>query len=244
VCQIPEASQLTYNPSLGLTVGSAVEFHRIYEDQAICTAYPGLIDAAFIIGGIQIQNRATLGGNLCNSAPSADCIPPLIALDAKAVIVGPTGTREVPVSEFCIGPGKNVLTQGEFLLRITVPPPNLNSGASYLRFIPRNEMDIAVVGVGSSVMLSPKKDEFISARVAMASVAPTPVFALAAGEELIGKPVTEKSIDDASEKAMYLARPISDMRGTISQRRHLVRVLTRRTLWKAVKRAMGSNEHV
>lgn len=244
ISHIPEANQLNYDPKIGLTIGSAVQLHRIYEDQAICSAYPGLIDAAFIVGGIQIQNRATLGGNLCNSSPSADCIPPLIVLDAKAVISGPNGNRQIPASEFCTGPGKNVLTRGEFLLSVTIAPPVPNSGASYLRFIPRNEMDIAVVGIASYVVLDAKKEQFVAARIGMAAVAPTPVFALQAGETLIGKPVSVNSIDEAAEAAMAAANPINDMRGTINQRRHLVGVLTKRTLWKAVKRAMGDNEHV
>ena len=234
---ILEANLLSYDPEQGLQLGSAVPCYRIYEDATVSQAYPGLIDAAAMIGGIQIQGRATLGGNLCNAAPSADAIPPLIVLGAICRVAGPNGTREVPVEDFCTAPGQNVLEDGEFLVSLRIPPPKPRSGAQYQRFIPRNEMDIAVAGVGSSVVLGDGGKSFASARVALASVAPTPVLAKEAGAVLVGREVTEEAIGDAAEAAMAAARPISDMRGTIEQRRHLVGVLTRRTLRGAIERA-------
>jgi len=239
VKDIPELNELSYDPRKGLTIGAAVPCYRIYQDQAVASAYPGLIDAATLIGSIQIQGRASIGGNLCNSAPSADAIPPIIALEGVANIAGPRGTRQVAVEEFCTGPGRNVLQPGEILVSIHLPPPRAHSGASYLRFIPRNEMDIAVAGVGSSIVLDGSGQNFVSARIALASVAPTPVFSRAAGESLAGKPVSEEAIEEAAQKAMADARPIDDMRGTIRQRVHLVGVLTRRTLNNAIKRARG-----
>ena len=236
---IPELNELSYSPQDGLTVGAAVPCYKIYQDEQIASVYPGLIDAASLIGGIQIQGRASLGGNLCNSAPSADAIPPIIAMGGVAHIDGPNGSRDVPIEEFCTGPGQNVLQTGEVLVSIHLPPPQDHSGANYLRFIPRNEMDIAVVGVGTSVVLDASGQNFVSARIALASVAPTPVFAKDAGDSLAGKPVSEATIQEASEKAIADATPISDMRGTIRQRNHLVGVLTRRTLNNAVERARG-----
>ena len=156
-----------------------------------------------------------------------------------AHIVGPNGSRDVPTEEFCTGPGRNVLQPGEILVSIDLPPPQAHSGANYLRFIPRNEMDIAVAGVGTSVVLDASGQNFVSARISLASVAPTPVFAKDAGDSLAGKPVSEATIQEASEKAIADAVPISDMRGTIRQRNHLVGVLTRRTLNNAVERARG-----
>jgi carbon-monoxide dehydrogenase medium subunit len=236
---IPDLNELSYDGQKGLTIGAAVPCYAIYENKDISSNYPGITDAASLIGSIQIQGRATLGGNLCNSAPSADAIPPIIVLGGVANISGPNGSRQVPVEGFCTGPGQNVLQPGEILVSINMPAPQAHSGANYLRFIPRNEMDIAVVGVGSSVVLDASGQNFVSGRIALASVAPTPVFAKDAGDSLAGKPVSDATIDEAAQKAMADAKPINDMRGTIKQRVHLVGVLTRRTLNNAVKRARG-----
>ena len=235
--EVPEANQLSYDPQRGLELGSAVPCYRIYQDEAISNAYPGLIDAASMIGGIQIQGRASLGGNLCNAAPSADGIPPMIVLQAICVIAGPNGNREMAVEDFCTAPGRNAMQDDEFLVSIRIPPPKQHSNAHYLRFIPRNEMDIAVAGVGSSVVLSEDKTSIESARISLASVAPTPLFVKEAGDALAGKAISEEAIEAAAQAAMAAARPINDMRGTIQQRRHLVGVLTRRTLRGAIERA-------
>ncbi len=239
VKDIPELNEISYNSQSGLTIGAATPCYRIYADGDVAANYPGLVDSATLIGSIQIQGRASLGGNLCNSAPSADAIPPMIALGAVANVVGPNGARQVPVEDFCTGPGRNVLESGEILVSINVPAPAPNSGANYLRFIPRNEMDIAVAGVGSAVVLDGSGQNFVSARIALASVAPTPVFAKAAGDSLAGKPVSDEAVEEAARLAMEAAVPITDMRGTIRQRIHLVGVLTRRTLNTAIRRARG-----
>ena len=236
---IPELNVLSYSAQDGLTVGAAVPCYRIYQDKAVIDNYPGLIDSASLIGGIQIQGRASIGGNLCNAAPSGDAIPTMIALGGVANIAGPKGTRQVPAEEFCTGPGRNVLENGEILVSINIPAPQAHSGANYLRFIPRNAMDIAVAGVGSSVVLDASGQNIVSARIALASVAPTPVFSKAAGDSLAGKAVSDAAIQEASEKAMADAKPIDDMRGTVRQRVHLVGVLTRRTLNNAIQRARG-----
>jgi len=236
---IAELNELTYDSQKGLTIGAAVPCYKIYQDDEISGLYPGLVDSASLIGSIQIQGRASIGGNLCNSAPSADAIPALIALGAVANVAGPSGTRQIAVEEFCTGPGQNVLGSGEILVSVSIAAPQDKSGAAYLRFIPRNEMDIAVAGVGASVLLDSSGQNFVSARIALASVAPTPVFSKAAGDALAGKPVSEDSINEAAEKAMGDAKPITDMRGTIKQRTHLIGVLTRRTLDNAIKRARG-----
>ena len=239
VKDIPELNEISYSPERGLTIGAAAACYRIYANEDVASKYPGLVDSASLIGSIQIQGRATLGGNLCNSAPSADAIPPMIALGGVANIAGPNGARQVAVEDFCTGPGRNVLEPGEILVSINIPAPPANSGANYLRFIPRNEMDIAVAGVGSGVVLDESGQNFVSARIALASVAPTPVFSQAAGDSLAGKPVSDEAIEEAAQLAMADAKPITDMRGTIRQRVHLVGVLTRRTLNNAIQRARG-----
>ena len=235
VKKIPDLNELSYDPASGLRVGAAVPCHRIYEDDAIAEAYPGLMDAATLIGGIQIQGRASLGGNLCNAAPSGDSIPALIAHNAVAEVAGPGGRRDVPVEDFCTAPGRTVLGPGEFLVALRMPPPPANFGASYLRFIPRNEMDIAVAGAGASVVLD--GDTVTACRVALASVAPTPVLAEEAGAALVGKPPSDEAIAAAAEAAQAAAKPISDMRGTAEYRTHLVGVLTTRALRNAIQRA-------
>ena len=239
VKDIPELNEISYSPQAGLTIGAATPCYRIYQEEDVAANYPGLVDSASLIGSIQIQGRASLGGNLCNSAPSADAIPAMVALGAVANIAGPNGTRQVAVEDFCTGPGRNVLEPGEILVSISMPAPPANSGANYLRFIPRNEMDIAVAGVGSSVVLDDSGQNFVSARISLASVAPTPVFCQEAGASLAGKAVSAAAIEEAAQLAMADAKPINDMRGTIPQRVHLVGVLTRRTLNNAIKRARG-----
>jgi CO/xanthine dehydrogenase FAD-binding subunit len=241
VKQIPELSHISFDPAQGLSLGAAVSCARLCEQREIAQAYPGLIDAASIIGGAAIQGRATLGGNLCNAAPSGDAISALIVHDATCMIAGPEGTRTVPVKAFCTNPGKTVLARGEILVSIHLPPPVPNSGARYVRFIPRHEMDIAVAGAGAWVLLSEDRMTIADARIALAAVAPTPLLAEAASASLFGKAPTEDAFADAARLAQEASRPISDVRGTAAQRRHLVGVLVRRALRGAVQRAKGGN---
>jgi len=234
---IPELNVLSYDAGKGLTLGAAVPCYKIYADADVKANYPGIMDAATLIGGIQIQGRASIGGNLCNAVPSADSIPALIALGATANIEGPDGSRQVAVEDFCTGPSRNVLKTGELLVSLSIPAPAANSGAGYLRFIPRNEMDIAVAGVGVSVELD--NGNFKSARLALAAVGPTPIFVKAVGAALAGKPANDETIAAAGQIAKDAATPITDMRGTIEYRKHLCDVLTRRALSTAVNRAKG-----
>lgn len=233
--RIPELNAIDYDPQRGLTLGAAVPCYRIYGDSAVSRNYPALAEVAALIGGTQIQGRASIGGNLCNAAPSADSIPLLIAMGARCRIAGTKGTREIAVENFCIAPGRTVLEAGELLVSLHLPAPKPHSGARYLRFIPRNEMDIAVAGAGVEVVL--ENGTFRSARIALASVAPTPLFVREAGEGLAGKPVNEAGIAAAADAARSAAKPITDMRGTAEYRRHLCAVLTRRALETAVQRA-------
>jgi carbon-monoxide dehydrogenase medium subunit len=206
------------------------------------TAYPGLVDAVSIIGGTAIQGRATVGGNLCNAAPSGDSIPALIVLGATCTIAGPQGTRTVPAEAFCTAPGKCVLGKGEVLVSIHVPYPAPHSAASYLRFTPRGEMDLAVAGAGAWVKLSQNHDRILDARVALSAVAPTPLPVDAAGKALADQAPTEAAFAQAAMLARQAARPISDVRGTEAQRRHLVGVLVQRALRVAVRRAAERSE--
>ncbi|MEO8541086.1 MAG: xanthine dehydrogenase family protein subunit M, partial [bacterium] len=154
-------------------------------------------------------------------------------------IAGPSGNRTVKVEDFCTAPGRNVLANGEMLVALTFPAPAAKSGAAFERFIPRNEMDIAVANAAASVTLSADGATFTAARIAIGAVAPTPLFVAAAGAALVGQPVSDATIAKACEAAQAAATPITDMRGSIDQRKHLVGVLVRRTINKAVERARG-----
>lgn len=237
VKKIAELTTLKFSPKEGLLLGAAVPCYQIYENADVADAYPALVDAARIIGGWQIQSRASVGGNLCNSSPAADTVPPLLAYDVACQIAGPQGQREVSAAEFCTAPGKNVLQPGELLVSLKFPPPKPKSCAAYQRFIPRNEMDIAVAGAAVWVQLDEEGETIESSRIALAAIAPTPVLATDAMDYLSGKPASEETYTQAGDLARKAAQPISDMRGTLEYRVHLAGVLTKRMLALAVERA-------
>ncbi|MGE0229498.1 MAG: xanthine dehydrogenase family protein subunit M [Dehalococcoidia bacterium] len=239
---IPELTGIRFDASEGLTLGAATPLYQIYRDETIQRLYPCLVDSASLIGGTAIQGRASFGGNLCNSGPAADSIPSLIVLEGKARIVGPNGERTVAVEDFCTAPGRNVLEAGEILVSLSFPAPQPNSGARFLRFIPRNEMDIAVVNAATALRF--EGDTVAAARIAIGAVAPTPLFVPAAGDALVGKPLTDETIAAAANASRDAATPIDDMRGSVRQRKHLAYVLTERTIRDAARRARGETlEH-
>ena len=232
---IDEAMQLTFGADGGLTVGAATPCYQIYGDAAVRERYPALIDCSTLIGGTGIQGRASLGGNLCNSSPSGDSLPVMYVLEASAEIAGPGGRRTVPVEDFCTGPGRNVLQAGELLVSLHFPPPAPNSGAAFLRFIPRNEMDIAVVNAATQLRFD--GDTVSWARVSIGATAPTPLLVPEAAAALVGRPLSDDTIAAAAAASKAAARPIDDMRGSIKQRKHLAAVYTQRTIAIAADRA-------
>jgi carbon-monoxide dehydrogenase medium subunit len=232
---VKQLRQLARANGSGLRIGAAVTARTLERDAAVKKAYPALSESGALVGSVQVRNLATLGGNLCNAAPSADMAPPLLALDAEAVIAGPNGTRRVPLASFFLGVRRTVLEPGELLVEIVVPDPRPHRGGNYRRHTPRRELDIAVVGVASQLTLA--QGVCTKARIALAAVAPTPVRATAAERLLEGQPVTPELIERAAAAAVEAARPISDQRGSADFRRHLVQVLTRRTLTTALARA-------
>ncbi len=237
VKKIPELTSITFDQQRGLRIGAATPCYRIYENEMVARLYPALIDSTSLIGGTAIQGRASLGGNLCNASPAADTIPTLIALGGVAEIAGPEGTRELPVEQFCVAPGRTALQPGEMLVALRFPTPQPRSGARFLRFIPRNEMDIAVVNAAAAVQLDDARNRITAARIAVGAVAPTPLYLEEAGAALVGQEANEASFQRAAEVAMAAARPIDDMRGSVGQRKHLVGVMVRRALAGAVERA-------
>jgi len=233
--RIKEMRELKFNAKSGLRLGAAVPCIDVAENPEMQRHYPGLTEAAHLIGSLQIQNRASVGGNLCNGSPAADTTPALIALRARARIAGPRSEREVSVEEFVVSPGRTVLKPGELLVQLLIPAPAPHSSDAYLRLIPRNEMDIAVVGVGVSVTLS--GDTVKAARIGLGAVAATPLLADKASESLIGKKLDDNALAAAARLASEKASPIDDMRGTAEYRNHVTGVLTRRALMIAAERA-------
>ena len=234
---ISELNQINYDEVSGLVIGAAAPCSQIYESVPVLENFPSIIDAATIIGGKAIQNRASFGGNLCNASPSGDAIGAMMSLGAMCSVIGLDGVRNIPIEQFCIAPGKNALASGEMLISIQIPPPRLNSGANYLRFTPRAEMDIAVAGVGASIELNSDLDRILSACIALVAVAPTPVLAAAASASLIGKKPIISAFEEAASAAKESINPITDVRGSAAQRKHLIGVLTRRCLELAANRA-------
>jgi carbon-monoxide dehydrogenase medium subunit len=233
--QIKELRQIKFDPKKGVRLGAAVPCIEVYESEVMRKNYPGLTEAAHLIGSLQIQNRASVGGNVCNGSPAADTTPALIALGAKARIAGGKSDREVAVEDFVTAPRRTVLKPGEILVEFVIPAPKPHSSDAYLRFIPRNEMDIAVVGVGTALTLD--GDVVKAARIGLGAVGPTPIFAKAASESLIGKTLDSAAIEAAAQLAIEVAVPIDDMRGTAEFRKHVTGVLTRRTIAIAAERA-------
>lgn len=235
---VQELQDVSYDERTGLRIGAAAKLSDVASHPVVQERYPILVQGASLVGSLQIQNLGTVVGNVCNAAPSADCAPPLVALGATARIAGPRGERNVPVEEFFVGPGRTVLDPDELVAEIVVPPPPARSGGAYERYTPRQEMDIAVVGVGSVVALG-QGDRCAGARICLGAVAPTPIRAKAAEAALIDQDLTPEAIERAAAAAAEEAAPITDQRGTADYRRHLIKVLTGRTLMAAWQDARG-----
>lgn len=227
--RVPELLALESNSS-SLKIGSAVSCTDVHNYTAENGGFPALSESTELVGSIHIQNRASVGGNVCNAAPSADTIPALLIHEAVARTASASGGREIPLIDFFAGPGQTVLEKGEILKELVLPAPANNTASAYLRFIPRNEMDIAVAGVGSLIELNPSTKIVTKARIALASVAPTPVRAYAAEEFLEGTVIDAAAIDKTADLAVDSAVPITDVRGSAEYRKELIRVLTKRTL--------------
>jgi CO/xanthine dehydrogenase FAD-binding subunit len=230
VKRIGELTAIEPNADGGWRLGAAASIGRLARHGELVAAHPGLVESACLIGSLQIQNRATLGGNLCNAAPSADAVPLLVALGAEVEIAGPAGTRTALAASLPTAPGRTMLQAGEIVTAIRLPPLPARTAARYLRMTPRREMDIAVAGAGAVITLDPSTGTISRARVVLASVAPTPLLAPAAAKVLVGRHPSRALFQAAGEAAAGDARPISDTRGSADYRRHLVAVLTRRAL--------------
>jgi carbon-monoxide dehydrogenase medium subunit len=222
----------------GFKIGAAVSGAELGEHHALKKAWPGVVEAANLIGSKQVQGRCTVTGNLCNASPAADSVPALVAAGAKALIVGPKGKRKVAVEEIPTAPGKTSLKKGEIIEAIVLPKRDGKSGDAYLRFIPRTEMDIAVVGVGVNVTLD-DKGVVKKARIALGAVAPTVRLVPAAAKALIGTKMDKGALDRMAAACEAACSPIDDKRGTREFRIKVAGVLARRAAVLAHKRAGG-----
>ncbi len=235
--RLRELRGVDFDESQGLRIGPTTTMAELAGHPVVQRRYPVLADGARIVGSVQTRNMATLGGNLCNAAPSADTAPPLLVLDAQAEIAGPGGRRQMSLDGFFTGPGQTVVGRDDILVGLTIPTPAANSGGYYARHTPRAEMDIAVVGVAALVTLEPDGETISEARIALGAVAPTPMRVPEAEVSLAGQSASEEAFQKAGELAASAARPISDARGSAAFRRHLVAVMTVRCLRQAVERA-------
>jgi carbon-monoxide dehydrogenase medium subunit len=234
---VAELKKLETDGDGALHIGAAVSARAVELSDVVRNGFLGVAEGAGVIGSHQVRNLATVGGNVCNAAPSADVSPALVAMDAVAVIEGPDGRRLLPITDFFQGVRRTALQPGELLVEIVVPAAGANSGGTYLRHTPRRELDIAVVGVGTQLTVEDGK--VTKARIALGAVAPVIVRADEAEAALVGQAVTPELLDRAATLAVKSAKPISDQRGSAEYRLHLTRVLTRRTLQTAFERATG-----
>jgi len=235
VKQIPDMAGIAEHDG-GFVIGAATSGAAIGEHEALRAAWPGVVEAANLIGSTQIQGRATLAGNLCNASPAADSVPALIAARATCVVAGAKGRREVPVESIVTGPGRTSLARDEFIVAFHLPKRPARSADAYLRFIPRTEMDIAVVGAGVYVTLD-AGEVCTDARVVLGAVAPTAVVVADAAAALIGRKLDAAALDKLDAAAQRACKPIDDKRGTIEYRTKVAGVLARRTATIAFERA-------
>jgi len=221
----------------GVAIGAAVTMTELTDSAVIARRYTALAEAARTVGGVQIRNAATVGGNVCNASPGADTPPALLALGAMAEIGGAGGRRALDLATFFLGPRRTVLDAGELLTGFRLPSPPPRSGSAYLRLTPREALDLAIVGVAAAVTLAADRRTVTHCRVALGAVAPTPLLVAAAGDQLVGRVLDAATLAEAGRRAAEACRPIDDVRATAAYRRRMVPVLVERAIATAVSRA-------
>ncbi|MFQ6014253.1 MAG: FAD binding domain-containing protein [Anaerolineae bacterium] len=230
--RIPGLRDISYDPEDGLRLGALVTLNEVIRSPLLQQHYPVLPQTAATMAGVQIRNLGTVGGNLCNAAPSADMAPSLIGLGAQVKLVGPGGEQIVPLEDFFTGPGTTVLQRGEIMTEIRVPAPPPGTAAVYLKHTPRRAMDIAVVGVAVV-------GRIVNPKITLGAVAPTPMRARRAEAVLREEVITEELLEEAARIASEECKPIDDVRSSAWYRREMVRVLTRRAVWQLVRAPEG-----
>lgn len=232
--KIPGIMSISGSAAEGFTIGAATTGAELGDHKALKAAYPGVVEAANLIGSKQVQGRASLAGNLCNASPAADSVPAVIAAGGTVTIAGPSGTRTVPAESIVTGPGRTSLAKGEFIVSFHLPPIKGKTSDAYLRFIPRTEMDIAVVGCGVSITVD-ASGTITAAKISLGAVAPTQVLVDASC--IIGTKLDDAALAKLDAAAQAMCNPIDDKRGTIEFRTKVAGVLARRTAKIAYDRA-------
>lgn len=235
---IPGVRDITRTPDGGWRIGIAVSGAELGRHAGLKADWPGVVEGMQLVGSTQVQGRATLVGNLCNGSPAADSVPGMVAAGGRVTVSGPAGSREVAIEDIPAGPGRTTLKPGEVITAITLPPRGQHGGDAYLRFIPRTEMDIAVVGAAVSLRLA--GDRIAEARVVLGAVAPTVLLVAEAAKAIIGTTLDDAALAALGQAATAAARPISDKRGTVAFRKDVVGVLVRRAARIAYDRAKGA----
>jgi CO/xanthine dehydrogenase FAD-binding subunit len=235
--KIPQLNRIEVGEKSVVT-GALTTVNTIHESHIIKEIFPALHQAAGTLASYQVRNRATIGGNLCNASPAADLAPPLLIYSAKLKIVNKGGENVIPIDYFFLGPGKTVLEPGMLLKEIYIPKPKEGTRSVYLKFGTRRAMECAIVSVAASIRL---EDGFCKdVKIALGSVAPTPIRAKTAEAELLDKKIDQRLIENAAEAAAKESRPISDIRASAEYRRDMVKVFVKRALYSLVEESGGS----
>ena len=237
VKKIDGVHDIVRNSDDSWTIGVSVTGAEMSEHPALCQDWPCVVEAMDLIGSTQVQGRATLVGNLCNGSPAADSVPAMVAADISVTVIGPKGERTIKVEDMPTGPGRTVLEKGDIVTAVHVPSRGDNAGDAYLRFIPRTEMDIAVVGCAVNLRLD--GDTITEARVSLGAVAPTVLLVQEAADAIIGTTLDDKALEALSKAAEAACNPINDKRGTIEFRVEVAGVLAKRAAKIAYARAKG-----
>lgn len=237
VKNISGVKDITRNADGSWTLGVAVAGAEMSEHPELGKEWPGLVEATDLIGSTQVQGRATLVGNLCNGSPAADSVPAQVAAGVTMTVTGPEGDRTMAVEDIPAGPGKTNLAKGEVISAVHIPARGDNAGDAYLRFIPRTEMDIAVVGCGISLRVD--GDTITEARVALGAVAPTVLLVEDCAKAIVGTKLDDAALEALAAAAQAACNPIDDKRGTIEFRTDVAGVLAKRVAKIAYARAKG-----
>lgn len=227
---LPHMREIRYTTRRGLLIGAAVDMNTLMRHPAVVRHYPLLVEALDSVASYQLRTRATMGGNLCNASPAADTAPTALVLEANLILQGQRGERCIPATEFFLGPGKTVMKRGEFLLRIEIPPLPKGAAGRYLKLGRNAHGDLSIVGVAALAWPNKKMKSGYRFRLALASVAPTPIRVPEAEEILSAAPLSPEVIDWAATAAMETAQPIDDVRSSAAYRKAMVRTLTKRAI--------------